>query len=109
MTPEEMQKALDDKFAAVQKQLQDAQAAGASKEEITTLHDAIKAQGEAVDAFIASMQKETIDSVRKQFNTFLTEKKDTIESLYKAKSGEIEFIPKAVADVTTGNGVDVGS
>jgi len=109
MTPEEMQKALDDKFAAVQKQLQDAQAAGASKEEITTLHDAIKAQGEAVDAFIASMQKETIDSVRKQFNTFLTEKKDTIESLYKAKSGEIEFIPKAVADVTTGNGVDVGA
>jgi len=109
MTPEEMQKALDDKFALVQKQLADAQLAGASKEDLLPLHEAIKTQGEAVDAFIASMQKETVESVKQQFDTFLTENKSVIENLYKAKSGEIEFIPKVVADVTTGSGANIGT
>lgn len=107
MTPEEMQKALDDKFAAVQKQLSDAQEAGASKEDLLPLHDAIKTQGEAVDDFIASMQKDQVESVKQQFSSFLTENKSVIENLYKAKSGEIEFIPKLVADVTTGSGTDI--
>jgi len=106
MENNEITKALDEKFKGLQKQLQDAQENSATKEEITELHDAIEKSGNAVEEFIASQQKQTVDSVAKQLNTFLTENKETIANLNKSGSGSIEFIPKAVADITTASGTD---
>lgn len=103
----EIQKALDLKFAALEKSLADAQAAGATKEEIQALHAAIEKQGTAVEEFMASQEVKTIESVKAQFNTFLTEKKDEIASIYKAGTGSIEFVPKLVGDMATTSGSNI--
>lgn len=107
MTPEEIQKALDSKFKEVQDQLAEAQKNGATKEEVKGLHDQIEKTGNALESFIQSQKQEVVQTVTKQFNSFVEENHDEIKSIYKAKSGEIEFTPKAVGDMTTGSGTNI--
>lgn len=106
MAPEEIQKALDVKFKAIQKELADARKEGATKEEVLKLTAEIEKSGNALEEFIEAQSKKEVDGVAKQLHNFLTENKSNIKDLYKAGSGSIEFIPKAVADVTTGSGTN---
>ena len=107
MDPEEMQKALDAKFTALQKELSDAQAKNASKDEILKLHGAIKDQGQALEDFIEEQKTRSIKGFLGQFDDFLKENKSKLEDIKNNRAGVIEFIPKLVADIATGSGVDI--
>jgi len=102
-----MQKALDAKFTALQKELSDAQAKNASKDEILKLHGAIKDQGQALEDFIEEQKTRSIKGFLGQFDDFLKENKSKLEDIKNNRAGVIEFIPKLVADITTGSGVDI--
>jgi hypothetical protein len=108
MTPEEIQAAaLVAKFEKVQDDLQKAQAAGiATDAEIAKLHGAIEKSGNAVEAFMASQSDKREVSVKAQLKSFLKENESKIDQIYKDGSGNIEFVPKAVADITTGSGTN---
>ncbi len=106
MNPEEMELALDKKFKDLQKQLQDAQEKGATKEEVQKLHDAIEKSGNTLEDFIAAQKEQQIDSVQKQFSDFLIENKEKLEGILENKTGEIKFTPKAVGDIGTGSGTN---
>lgn len=107
MTPEEMKEALDIKFAEVQKQLVEAQKLNASKAEIVAITDSIKEQGEALDDFIEAQKQKIVKGMLGQFGDFLANNKSKLEEMKANRSGEIEFTPKAVADITTGSGADI--
>lgn len=107
MTPEEIQGALEKKFADVQAALADAQKNGATKEEVLKLHTEIEKQGTAIEEFMEAHKKQVVESVKQQFSSFLVEKKSDIADLYAKGSGTIEFVPKAVADMTTGSGSNI--
>jgi len=102
-----MQKALDAKFTALQKELSDAQAKNASKDEILKLHGAIKDQGQALEDFIEEQKTRSIKGFLGQFDDFLKENKSKLEDIKNNRAGVIEFIPKLVADIATGSGVDI--
>jgi hypothetical protein len=106
MTPEEIQKGLEDKFADVQSKLKDLQDKGASKDELTKATEAIKDQGIALQSFIDAQNQKAMLSFEDQFMGFLDENKDELERIAKNRSGVLEFIPKAVGDMTTGSGTD---
>ncbi len=110
----ELEKALDTKFAKLQKnfdsvqdKLAEAQKIGASKVEVQKLHDAIETQGGVLQDFIDSQNKVVVKGLLGQFSDFLIENKDELKDIAKNKSGEIEFTPKAVGDITTGSGADI--
>jgi hypothetical protein len=107
MTPEEMRLELDAKFAQVQVDLAEAQKNNATKTEITALTKSIQVQGEALDAFIEAQKAKIVKGYLGQFSDFLIANKDKLEEIKNNKSGEIEFIPKVVADITTGSGTDI--
>lgn len=109
MTPEEIQKMLDKKFKDVQNDLADAQKNGATKEEIQNLHKEIEKNGTALESFIEGQKKQVVENVTKQFNGFVEENHDEIKSIFTKGSGEVQFVPKAVEDITTGSGSDVGT
>lgn len=103
---EEMKKALDAKFKALQDELKTAQDNNASKAELQKLHDAIKTQGTALADFLADRAAKVQASYGEQFKTFMTENKDKIDEIMKRRAGVIEFIPKAPENITTGSGGD---
>lgn len=102
----EQKDALDLKFKGLQDQLATAQETGATKEEVQKLHDEIEKSGNALEEFIEAQNKKEIFSIEKQLNVFLTENKENIQEVYDTGKGHIEFVPKAVADVTTGSGTN---
>lgn len=106
MNPEEMIKALDDKFKAFQTELQEAQEKGATKDEVLKLHDAIEKSGNALEEFIAGQQEKVSKGYFAQFKDFLGDKENVakLEQIKLDKSGTIEFVPKAVTDMGTGSG-----
>jgi hypothetical protein len=107
MNPEEIQALLDKKFEQTQKDLADAQKNNASKDEILKLTNAIKEQGGLLEDIQAAQKKRVVKGLVGQFHDFLTENKSKLEEIKNNKSGEIEFIPKVVADITTGSGSDI--
>jgi HK97 family phage major capsid protein len=109
MQEQEMLDLLNKKFEGVQAELQEAREKGATKAEIETLTESIKTQGQAVEDFIESQTKREIDSASKQLDSFLKENKDKIKEIHKSGHGVVEFTPKAVADMTTGSGTQVGT
>jgi len=107
MTPEEMQNALDAKFKGFQTDLQEAQKdANTSREEILKLTAQIEKSGNALEEFISGQEKAELKSYKQQLKEFFVEKSSEIKSMFDSGSGSIEFTPKAVADITTGNGTD---
>jgi len=116
MTTEEMNKALEAKFTklnkdflAVQAELKTAQEGGATKDEVLKLHATIKTQGEALTDFIDAQEKKVVKTVMGQFSDFLADKKDSLEELQTSKKGVIEFIPKAVGNMSTASGGDTAA
>lgn len=117
MKPEEIQKMLDDKFKAVQEDLATLQKEGASKEELQKAIDAVEKQGTSLQEFIDSQKEKQMKTLEEQFVHFLSENKEAIKEVYKSGKGEVVFNPfaekddadKAVGDVTTGSGTDVGT
>jgi HK97 family phage major capsid protein len=106
---EELEKALDLKFEAFKKSqndLAEAQKNNATKEELQQLTEAMKVQGEAFDAFVKEQKEKTITTVLGQFKSFLEENKTELENIKKNRHGVIEFTPKVVGDIGTGNGGD---
>jgi len=102
----ELLEALEAKFATLQSKLAEAQEAGASKEEVLKLHEAIKTQGEALGAFIEEQNNKQVASYTEQFVNFVVENKENLKTILQNKSGVIEFVPKAVGAITTGSGGD---
>jgi hypothetical protein len=102
----ELLDALNKKFEQLQLDLKAAQDAGASKEEVTKLHEAIKAQGTALATFIENQQKAVVQTYMEQFASFIGENKDQLALIVKNKAGVIEFIPKAVGAIATTSGGD---
>ena len=102
----ELLEALEKKFCDLQAQLKLAQDAGATKEEVLKLHEAIKTQGTALQDFIENANKKAKQSYMEQLNSFLVENKDQLATIVKNKSGVIEFIPKAVGGMSTASGGD---
>lgn len=107
MNPEEMVKALDIKLQAfkdAQTELQNAQEKMATKEELQKNHEAVKAQGLALEAFIEAQKQKTIRTIKEEFNDFLIENKSKLEEIKANRHGVIEFIPKAVGAMATTSG-----
>ena len=102
----ELLEALEAKFATLQTKLAEAQENGASKEEVLTLHAAIKTQGEALGAFIEAQTKKEVASYTEQFVNFVVENKENLKTILQNKSGIIEFVPKAVGAISRANGGD---
>ncbi len=100
-------KTLEDSFVKAQNDLAEAQKNNASKDEILKLTKSIQTQGEAFDNFVSTLKEKQVDSVAKQFNSFLKENKAQLEQIVANKTGEIRFTPKAVADISTGSGTTV--
>jgi HK97 family phage major capsid protein len=107
MTPEEMQVMLDAKFTKVQSDLAEAQKNNASKENLEELIDSVKVQGEALDEFIANQKAKVVKGILGQFGDFILANKSKLETMKENKAGEITFVPKLVADITTGSGSDI--
>lgn len=101
---EEIQKALDAKFKTVQDELAAAQENNATKEEILKITEAIKTQGQALEDFMEAQKAVVIKDTLAQFEMFLSASKEDLAGIQKNKTGIIEFIPKAVGGITTGNG-----
>lgn len=107
MEPKEIQELLDKKFKAVQAKLQEMQESGtATEKDLLDIHESIEKQGNALEDFIKSQEKKVVESLQKEIQDFLVDKHEDIKNLLKSGSGSIEFIPKAVANITTGSGTD---
>lgn len=106
----EIMEMLDARFEGLQKELQDLQSSGqATKSEIQELHVAIEKAGTELEEFVNSQKEREIKSYMTQFKDFLAENKEELERIQQNKSGEIKFTPKAVGDLSTGSGTDVGT
>lgn len=103
---QELLDALNKKFADLQTELKAAQEAGASKEEVLKLHEAIKAQGTALQTFIEAQTEKQVQTYQEQLVSFLDENKENLASIFKNGSGVIEFVPKAVGAISTATGGD---
>jgi hypothetical protein len=105
----ELLKQLETKFENVQTALQEAQEKGATKVELQKCIDAVKRQGQALEDFIEAQKEKQIKTIYDQFKSFLLDDKNKaeLERIKTSKSGEIKFVPKAVGDISTGNGGDV--
>lgn len=106
---DEIQKALDKKFEDLQTELAKLQEEGASKAELQKLIDQIEKSGNTLEAYIAAQREKTVKSYTEQFVEFLEENKDELEKIKANKTGTIEFVPKAVGDISTGSGTDQGT
>lgn len=105
MDPEEMEKALDAKFKAVQEDLRKAQESGeATDKEIEKLHAAIEKSGNALEEFINAQKERTVQGFQEQLDKFLKENESKLKEIHKAGTGSIEFIPKEVGTITTASG-----
>lgn len=116
MTPEEIQKGLDDKFKGVNdivqelaEQYKELSDNGASKEKLQEVHDSLKTQGETLTELAEKINQTNDESFDAQFKSFLDTNKEELDTIVRSKHGSIEFIPKAPEDITTASGVIVGT
>ena len=110
ITQKDIHDALEQKFIKVQEELKAAQDRGdATDLEIQKLHDDIERSGNIFEAYVKEQEKNVRQSIQAQLKSFLNENKQKLKDLHKAGSGTITFIPKAVGDITTASGSDVGT
>lgn len=107
MTPEEMKAALDAKFKEVNDAFEAAKLNNASKDELLKCTDSIKTVGQALEDFIETQKQNIVKGMLGQFKDFLDENKTQLDLIKANKSGVIEFVPKAVGNITTGSGTDI--
>lgn len=106
VTLEAMNKALEEKFKAQTTALEKLQKEGATKEELEVQIKSIQEQGELIEQIQEKLKDQRIKSYLNQLEDFLIENKDQLETIVKNKHGVIEFTPKAVGDIGTGNGTN---
>jgi len=106
---EELLKALNLKFEALQAELKVAQDAGATKEEVLKLHEAIKTQGLALEAAIEAAKEAQVVTFVQELKSFLAENAEEIKRIEKNKTGTITFVPKAVGAMSRASGGDVAA
>ena len=106
MDEKQLKEALDAKFKGFTDTLATMQENGATKAEITAIHTEIAKSGQAIEDFIASQKAKTVDSVSKQFNTFVEKNTQALKDIYKAGAGSITFTPKTVGDMSTASGTN---
>ena len=109
MELEALEKALDAKFAAQVKALEKMRDEGATKVELEACIKSIEEQGEILEKIQGAIKDKTIKSYLDQLEDFLIDKADDLASLVKNKQGVIEFIPKAVGNMSTGSGTNAGT
>lgn len=108
VTNEQVQAALEKKFAESQKALADVQAdITSTKKDIEETTKAMKAQGIELENFIQRQNKKEFKTFEEEFGEFLHENEQELKTIAKNKSGAIEFVPKAVGDMTTASGTDI--
>ena len=108
ISPEEIQKALNDKFAGLQSDLDQAKENGATKDEVKALEKSVKDVSDMLQHFIDDEKaaKNEGKTFAKAFEDFLVENSEELGKIQKTKRGEVEFIYdfKAVGAIGTGNG-----
>lgn len=107
----EIQKGLEKKFADVQAELVELRKNGAEKAEVEKCIKALETQGTVLQDFIDSQRAKVVLSFEEKFSNFIIEKREDIQKIFKAGSGEIVFNPfegvdKVVGDISTGSGTD---
>lgn len=103
MEKEEVKKALDAKFAALEKKLSEAQENGATKQQIVDIHKQIEDQGAAIEEFVNSHREKQQITFESAVEKAIVENKEKIQQAYK-NGGQVEIKIKAVAPITTGSG-----
>lgn len=114
MTPEEIKKALDDKFSEIKGDLSLVKEGSAKKQDLDAIKNSIEEQGQALETFIDEQRKRIVKNFLGQFKDFLGENKSKIQEIYNSGAGELKFTPKfdeitnkVVGDITTGSGTDI--
>ena len=103
-TEEKYFQALEKKFGSLDTLLKEARSQGASKEVVAKLHKAVKAQAKVIEKFEGMVQEKAIQTTLSQFKEFLIENKDQLKEIATTKSGNVQFVVKAVGAITTANG-----
>lgn len=106
MELEVLEKALNKKFADQVKALEKMRDEGATKVELQECIKSIEDQGEILQKIQDQIKDKTIKSYLDQLEDFLIDKADDLQEIVKNKHGLIEFVPKAVGDISTGSGTN---
>ena len=104
---EEIQKAIEAKFVKSQEDLQALQNKNeATEKELKEATGKMIAMGDALEAIEEKMKSAKIETVLGQFKDFLMNEDNISElkNITKTKQGSIEFVAKAVGDLSTGSG-----
>ena len=103
---EALNKALEAKFNAQTAALTELHDKGATKDELAAQIKSIEEQGAIIEQIQSKLRDQSIKSYLDQLEDFLIENKDELSNIVKNKHGVIEFTPKAVGDIGTGNGTN---
>jgi len=95
---------LEKKLKQANEDLADARAGSASKEELVTLTKTVKKQAKLIEKFQGMVREKAIKTTLSQFKDFLVDNKEKLSEIKTTKSGTIEFVVKAVGNITTENG-----
>lgn len=122
MNEEEMVKLLDEKYKGLEDELKTLREQGASKEELEKCTKALEEQSDVIQEFMSDQEEKRITSMEDKFTAWLTENREEIKRISKSGNGVIEFNPfadsikadkesqnKAVGDVSTASGSDIGT
>lgn len=104
---EEIQKAIEQKFVDSQKALQDLQKKNdTTKEELREATEKMVKMGDALEKLEQKIKDKKIETVLGQFEKFLLDEKNSskLKELASSGHGSIEFVAKAVGDLSTGSG-----
>ena len=103
-TIDTVEKELDEKFKQYEDQINELKEKGATSEEVEALKELIDASGVKLEEYINGEKEKIVENYTTQFKNFLVENKSELENIKSQKSGTIEFVPKAVGDITRGSG-----
>lgn len=106
ITLEGLSKALESKFKDQTELLAKLQKEGASKAELIPVIKSIEDQGAIIEEMQEKLKDQRIKTYLNELEDFLVENKDNLSDIVDKKSGVIKFVPKAVADIGTGNGTN---
>lgn len=106
----EIQAAIELKFRKSQEDLQELQKKNdATEKELKEATSKMIAMGDALEAIEEKMKAEKIETILGQFKEFLLKEEniDELKNIVKTKQGSVEFIAKAVGDISNASGTTV--
>jgi len=110
--PDSIKDALDKKFEQSEAKLDKAIENSATKAEVESIVKTLTEQGESLQTYIESVNKNVDKTFEEAYSEFLKENKEKLNDIIKSNIGEIEFIfdapiDKAVGNITSASGGDV--